>query len=580
MSFTQGEMVGPYRIIEKLGRGGMATVFKAYHANLDRYVAIKVLHPAFLEQDSFLARFEREAKVVAKLEHPNITPVYDFAEHNGNPYLVMKYVEGETLKARLKKAPLSPEEGVEIIQTVGDALAYAHRQDILHRDVKPSNVILADDGQIYLTDFGLARIASAGETTISNDMMIGTPQYISPEQAMGKRDMDAGTDIYSFGVLIYELVVGRVPFSADTPFSIIHDHIYTPLPLPRAVNPQVPEVIERLLLKALAKERGDRFQNVDQMVAAFRKAIEGDDLPEIWADPDTYAPTPTPPPVQASAVDPNASTIGAPEVEPDVETAGANGQKRRWRWWYSIPLGMVLCACLLVVIGILNEEPGALPLPPGNNHAENFLDETINETIAELEEDFDNPFAHLELAGLYLEIGSFELAEEHFRIGADLAGDDWSYHLSAGDLLFEHQLWLPALEQYIQVIQIEEVRTDRNFINRFQNTLYHASINPDSQHILFGYTDREVPREIGAAVLFAARARFELHVQQKPELAQETIDSAYERFSESPILQLAQAEIFIETEQYPEAGQILDELKTGGLPWIRDHARALLNKIP
>ena len=265
------------------------------------------------------------------------------------------------LKARLKRAPLSPEEGVRIIQTIGDALAYAHQQGILHRDVKPSNVILGNDGQIYLTDFGLARIAAAGETTISNDMMIGTPQYISPEQAMGKREMDAGTDIYSFGVLIYELVVGRVPFSADTPFAIIHDHIYTPLPLPRTVNPKVPEVIERLLLKALAKERADRFSDVEQMVTAFRKAIEGDALPEMWVDPDSYIPTPTPPPAQTAQIDPINQTLTVDEAVPESQAVSTQKPKRTWRWWYSIPLGMLLCACLLVVINILNEEPDALP---------------------------------------------------------------------------------------------------------------------------------------------------------------------------------------------------------------------------
>ena len=270
MSFTGGELVGSFRIIEQLGQGGMATVFKAYHAALDRYVAVKVLHAAFLQDPNFQARFQREARVVAMLDHPNIVPIYDFAEHNNQPYLVMKYIEGETLKARLSKGPLNPAEGTQIIEHVGEGLAYAHKQGILHRDVKPSNVLLADDGNIYLTDFGLARIAQAGESTLSSDVLLGTPQYISPEQAMGVRELDEGTDVYSFGVVIYELVVGRVPFNADTPYSIVHDHIYSPLPLPRAVNPKVPEVIQRFLLKALAKERNDRFKDVPQMVQAFK----------------------------------------------------------------------------------------------------------------------------------------------------------------------------------------------------------------------------------------------------------------------------------------------------------------------
>ncbi|MBF8257475.1 MAG: Serine/threonine protein kinase [Anaerolineales bacterium] len=223
MTFAVGENVGPYRIIEQLGQGGMATVHKAYHAALDRYVAIKVLHPAFLQDPNFLKRFQREAKAVARLEHPNIVPVYDFAEHAGQPYLVMKYIEGDTLKARLRSGRLSKEEGLHIVEAAGSALSYAHQRTILHRDIKPSNILISPDGSIYLADFGLARMGEAGESTLSADMMLGTPQYISPEQARGEKNLDAGTDIYSFGVVLYEMVVGRVPFNADTPFSIIHD---------------------------------------------------------------------------------------------------------------------------------------------------------------------------------------------------------------------------------------------------------------------------------------------------------------------------------------------------------------------
>ena len=252
MTIQIGENVGQYRITAQLGQGGMATVYKAYHPSLDRYVAIKVLHPAFKEDTTFIARFQREARVLAKVEHPNIVPIYDFAQHEGQPYLVMKYIEGETLKARLARGQLKVGEALKVVDAVGSALAYAHKQGILHRDIKPSNVIIAADDQYYLSDFGLARIAQAGESTLSQDTMLGTPNYISPEQATGVRDLDARTDIYSFGVVLYEITVGRVPYSADTPFSVIHDHIYTPLPMPRSLNPNVPEAVERVLLKALA----------------------------------------------------------------------------------------------------------------------------------------------------------------------------------------------------------------------------------------------------------------------------------------------------------------------------------------
>lgn len=280
MSFEIGANVGPYQILEQLGQGGMATVYKAYHPALDRYVAIKVLHSAFLEDESFLARFKREAKVVAQLDHPNIVPIYDFAEEKKQPYLVMKYIEGETLKARLKAGKIKTPEIVQIAEKVGAALSYAHKKQIVHRDVKPSNVLFSKEGQAYLADFGLARIAQGSASTLTSEQMIGTPQYISPEQALSQSDLDYHTDIYSLGVMLYELFVGKVPFNADTPFAIVHDHIYTPLPLPRKINPEVTEDIERVLLKAMAKKPGDRYDSVDALIRALKAAagIEKDKL--------------------------------------------------------------------------------------------------------------------------------------------------------------------------------------------------------------------------------------------------------------------------------------------------------------
>ncbi|MHB8629652.1 MAG: protein kinase domain-containing protein [Aggregatilineales bacterium] len=273
MTFAIGENVGPYRITDRLGQGGMATVYRAYHARLDRYVAIKVLHPAFKEDPNFLTRFQREAQIVARLEHPNIVPIYDYNDQDGQPYLVMKFIEGQTLKARVAEKPMPLEEVVRIMGSVGQALTYAHSVGILHRDIKPSNILLEKGLEPYLADFGLARIAGAGESTLSQDMMLGTPQYISPEQAQGMRDLDAGTDIYSLGVVLYELMAGRVPFNADTPYAIVHDHIFAPLPLPSAINPQIPPEVEQVLLKALSKERSDRYASAVEMIAAFKQAV-------------------------------------------------------------------------------------------------------------------------------------------------------------------------------------------------------------------------------------------------------------------------------------------------------------------
>jgi tRNA A-37 threonylcarbamoyl transferase component Bud32 len=346
MAFKIGENVGPYRIISQLGQGGMATVYKAYHASLDRYVAVKVLHAAFKEDPTFTARFAREARVLAKLEHNNIVPIYDFAEHGGDPYLVMKYVEGDTLKARMSQGVLANDEILKVVEAVGNGLSYAHKQGILHRDIKPSNVIITHDGQYYLSDFGLARIASAGESTLSQDTMLGTPNYISPEQAKGVRDLDARTDIYSFGVLIYEMVVGRVPFSGDTPFAIIHDHIYTPLPLPTKVNPSVPEDVERVLLKALAKDRDDRFADASALVAAFNQAI-------------TQSPSAsmvTPGAAAAAAVLPVASsasiTSKAPDAAPTVQSTKPVEQKPKSKTWMWIA-GGVGGLVVFAIIGLI-----------------------------------------------------------------------------------------------------------------------------------------------------------------------------------------------------------------------------------
>ncbi|MBZ0278585.1 MAG: protein kinase, partial [Anaerolineae bacterium] len=284
MPLQEGQVVGPYQIVNQLGLGGMATVYKAYHARLDRYVAIKVMHRAFKDDPNFQARFQREAQIVARLEHPNIVTVYDYSEHDGEPYLVMKYVEGKTLKRVLNEGAPSLEQVLHIVESVGSALDYAHKHDVLHRDVKPSNIIIDANNMVYLTDFGLARIAGAGESTMSQDMILGTPQYISPEQAQSQGLVDSRTDIYSFGIVLYELLVGRVPFNADTPFAVVHDHIYSRLPMPSAANPEVPPEIERVLLKSLAKNPADRYATAKEMTDAFRAAVAASGIKALNPD--------------------------------------------------------------------------------------------------------------------------------------------------------------------------------------------------------------------------------------------------------------------------------------------------------
>ena len=184
MAITIDETIGQYRILDHLGKGGMATVFKAYHPRLDRIVAIKMIHPHFLDDPGFVSRFEREAQIVAKLDHPNIVQVYDYAEHNGQPYIVMKYIEGSTLKDVLDEGALGIDDVMHVLDGVVAGLDYAHGRNVLHRDLKPSNIMLDMEGAPYLSDFGLARL-TGGASTISVDMMIGTPHYMSPNKPTG-----------------------------------------------------------------------------------------------------------------------------------------------------------------------------------------------------------------------------------------------------------------------------------------------------------------------------------------------------------------------------------------------------------
>lgn len=319
MEIEVGTQVGLYRIMEQLGQGGMATVFKARHTVLKRDAALKFLHPAFLEDPEFVERFRHEARMIAGLEHPNIVPVFDFAEYDGLPFLAMKFIRGETLKATLSRGGLSMEKSCRIIDAVGQGLAYAHAKGILHRDVKPSNVLMGEDAGIYLADFGIARIAASAQSTLSSEMLIGTPQYISPEQARSEPDLDERTDIYSLGIMLYELVVGHVPFDADTPISIIHDHLHTPPPLPSGSVEGVSEGVEHVILRALAKKREDRYESVEAMVEAFLEAAratedtEPDEVPEGPSAAETEVSEASAPEPQVLATQPSEAALRTSE---------------------------------------------------------------------------------------------------------------------------------------------------------------------------------------------------------------------------------------------------------------------------
>ena len=270
MADLVGATLGRYRVLARLGRGGMADVYKAFQPSLDRDVAIKVLHPSMVDDKEFVGRFQREAKSVAALRHTNIIQVFDYDSQGDTYYMVMEFIDGPTLKAALeelhrRREQLPLDVALRIVSDVGSALGYAHEQGVVHRDVKPANILLDRAGRVILTDFGVAKILSGTKVTVTGTVL-GTPAYMSPEQGMGEHG-DSRSDIYSLGVVLYELATGRLPFDADTPLAVLLKHAHDPLPIPRQVNPSLPEEVERIILKALAKEPADRYTTAQEMLA-------------------------------------------------------------------------------------------------------------------------------------------------------------------------------------------------------------------------------------------------------------------------------------------------------------------------
>jgi eukaryotic-like serine/threonine-protein kinase len=266
-----GKSLGQFRIVDRIGAGGMATVFKAYQPNLDRYVAVKVL-PAYHARDPiFLKRFQQEARSVAKLQHANIVPIHEFGEQDGITYIVMEYVDGGTLKDRLKRS-ISVAESVDFVIQAAEGLGCAHGHGIVHRDVKPANMLVRKDGHLLLSDFGIAKILEGTSNLTRAGTGIGTPQYMSPEQGTGQA-VDRRSDIYSLGIVLFHALTGKVPFNADSPISITVKHLNEPLPIEKLRDAGVPLPIEQVVLKMTAKSAADRYQTTDALIEALTSAV-------------------------------------------------------------------------------------------------------------------------------------------------------------------------------------------------------------------------------------------------------------------------------------------------------------------
>ncbi|MBN1995368.1 MAG: SUMF1/EgtB/PvdO family nonheme iron enzyme [Anaerolineae bacterium] len=293
-----GTSIGQYHVIEQLGHGGMATVYKARQPSLDRYVAIKVLKADLAHAEGFVARFEREARTIARLRHRNILTIFDYGHEQDLFYLVMEYVGGGTLKERLGW-PQDLGYAVNMISQMGNALAHAHRLGMIHRDVKPANILLVEEDWPLLSDFGLAKMVQDTLQLTMSGASVGTPQYMSPEQAQSF-PVDQRSDIYSLGVVLYEAVTGQPPFGLDSPMAVVLKHISDPVTPPCKLRSDLPNEIERVILKALAKDPANRYQRMEDFVTDLQKAanlnlLQPGGMPISPRDPPlNYEPVSTP----------------------------------------------------------------------------------------------------------------------------------------------------------------------------------------------------------------------------------------------------------------------------------------------
>jgi predicted Ser/Thr protein kinase len=339
----EGKKIGVYQIVEELGRGGMAVVYKAFQPSLNRYVALKVLPDYYQHDPEFVARFEQEAQAAAQLNHPNIVTIYDVGEDAGVHYIAMEYLEGGSLGDRLDQAAAQgwtydQQEALSVVEQVGKALDYAHTRGVIHRDIKPANIMFTADGRPKVTDFGIARAGDLARLTRTG-VLLGTPEYMSPEQAAGGQ-ADQRSDLYALGVVAYQMLTGRVPFRSDTPHATLHAVVYEPPPAPRLINPALSPAVEAVLLQALAKQPEARFQRGTALAGALRGAVTGQK--PVWA---------------AAAVPLQAATVAGPG-QPVTPPPGAGastpppqqGKSMTWLWLVG---GAIVCVVALLVALLL-----------------------------------------------------------------------------------------------------------------------------------------------------------------------------------------------------------------------------------
>lgn len=339
-----GRTLGPFEILEEVGRGGMATVYRARQTSMNRIVAMKVLPRHLLHDPSFYDRFTREVEVISHLEHPHILPIYDYGQSEGVPFIAMRFLGGGSLEDEIRRrGPLPLDDLEKPLRQIAQALDYAHGQGIIHRDLKPGNIMLDEGGNAYLSDFGIARVMGSEMT---GSMIIGTPSYMSPEQANGF-PIDARADVYSLGVVLFELITGRLPFQAETPMAVLLKHINEEVPPIADFRDDVSAVVEDVVRKATAKDPNDRFASAGDMAKTYGRALRDETAAFDKPTESRPATRPTPPshlteqPTMPPGVMHTPTPIPAPAVSTDSAIPEPRGSNR-------LLMGIVG----LVVIGI------------------------------------------------------------------------------------------------------------------------------------------------------------------------------------------------------------------------------------
>ena len=382
-----------YRLKERIGSGGMAEVFLADDLLLERQVAVKVLHSQFATDSSFIQRFRHEAQAAANLNHPNIVSIYDWGNEGDLYYIVMEYVEGRNLKEILTTdGRILPERAAEIAAEICAALQFAHRQNLVHRDIKPHNIVITNMGQVKVMDFGIAR-AGTGEGITQTGMVMGTPQYISPEQAQGLA-VDGRSDIYSLGVVLYEMLTGKVPFDDPNPVTVAYKQVKEdPVP-PSVIDPEISPTLESIVMKAMAKNPANRYQTAQEMKADLLRFLEGM-------------------PVSATPVLPETTMVGAAAAVPASERRSFN---RKWIWVAAGVVGFLIILAVVLAL-VLGNGGGTAEVP----NLEGMTEEQARET----------------LESLGLEVGEtedFYIEDESQAVGIVISQDpEWGTILAKGE---------------------------------------------------------------------------------------------------------------------------------------------------